>query len=313
MKTSVLFSLIFCIQAFAYAQNEETVSIDYDNATLYGTLLQATGENSIAVLIIPGSGPTDRDGNSPLFQGNNNSLKYLAEYMAELGISSLRIDKRGIAESKVDVKEEDLSFEQNINDAAEWVKFLKTEKNFEKVLIAGHSEGSLVGMVAVQRVDADGFISLAGGGFPIDEVITKQLEAQPPMVKDPSMAIIAKLKAGETVGEVPQFLFSLFRPSVQPYLITLFKYDPAMEIAKLDVPVLIVQGGMDVQVDDPNGEVLKQALPIADYLYAPNMNHVLKTVKEKDMAKQMPVYGDPTFPLDADLKTGLKAFLEKMK
>lgn len=313
MKTCLLFSLIFCMHAFAFAQNEEAVSIKYDSATLHGTLLNAAGGSSIAILIIPGSGPTDRDGNSPAFQGKNNSLKYLAEFIAEEGISSLRIDKRGIAQSQTGAKEEDMSFEDYINDAAEWVKFLKTEKKFEKVWIAGHSEGSLVGMVAVQRCDADGFISLAGGGFPLDEVIAKQLEAQPPMVLEPSLAIMAKLKAGEIEEEVPQFLFSLFRPSVQPYLITLFKYDPAVEIAKLDMPVLIVQGGMDVQVDDPNGEVLKNALPSADYLYAPKMNHVLKTVEEKVLAKQLPVYGDPTLPLDDDLKAGLKAFFGKIK
>ncbi len=276
MKISLLVGFIFFTQVFAFAQNEEAVSIEYDSATLHGTLLNAAGGSSIAILIIPGSGPTDRDGNSPAFQGKNNSLKYLAEFMGEEGISSLRIDKRGIAQSQTGAKEEDMSFEDYINDAAEWVKFLKTEKNFEKVLIAGHSEGSLVGMIAVQRCEADGFISLAGGGFPLDEVIAKQLEAQPPMVLEPSLAIMAKLKAGEMEEEVPQFLFSLFRPSVQPYLITLFKYDPAVEIAKLDMPVLIVQGGMDVQVDDPNGEVLKNALPSADYLYAPKMNHVLR-------------------------------------
>ncbi|MGE0930677.1 alpha/beta hydrolase [Peijinzhouia sedimentorum] len=313
MKISLLVGFIFFTQVFAFAQNEEAVSIEYDSATLHGTLLNAAGGSSIAILIIPGSGPTDRDGNSPLFQGKNNSLKYLAEFMGEEGISSLRIDKRGIAQSQTGAKEEDMSFEDYINDAAEWVKFLKTEKNFEKVLIAGHSEGSLVGMIAVQRCEADGFISLAGGGFPLDEVIAKQLEAQPPMVLEPSLAIMAKLKAGEMEEEVPQFLFSLFRPSVQPYLITLFKYDPAVEIAKLDMPVLIVQGGMDVQVDDPNGEVLKNALPSADYLYAPKMNHVLKTVEEKVLAKQLPVYGDPTLPLDDDLKAGLKAFFGKIK
>ncbi|MFC2187894.1 alpha/beta hydrolase [Fulvivirgaceae bacterium LMO-SS25] len=313
MKISLLVGFIFFTQVFAFAQNEEAISIEYDSATLHGTLLNAAGGSSIAILIIPGSGPTDRDGNSPLFQGKNNSLKYLAEFMGEEGISSLRIDKRGIAQSQTGAKEEDMSFEDYINDAAEWVKFLKTEKNFEKVLIAGHSEGSLVGMIAVQRCEADGFISLAGGGFPLDEVIAKQLEAQPPMVLEPSLAIMAKLKAGEMEEEVPQFLFSLFRPSVQPYLITLFKYDPAVEIAKLDMPVLIVQGGMDVQVDDPNGEVLKNALPSADYLYAPKMNHVLKTVEEKVLAKQLPVYGDPALPLDDDLKAGLKAFFGKIK
>jgi len=313
MKISLIIGFILGLQFLAFAQNEEAVGIQFDNATLHGTLLKAAGGNSIAILIIPGSGPTDRDGNSAAFQGKNNSLKYLAEFLGSEEVSSLRIDKRGIAESRTEAAEEEMTFEHYINDAAEWVKFLKTEKGFEKVLIAGHSEGSLVGMVAVQRCDADGFISLAGSGFPIDEVIAKQLEAQPPMVTEPSKEIMAKLKAGETVEEVPQFLFNLFRPSVQPYLISWFKYDPAIEIAKLTMPVLIVQGGMDVQVDDPNGDALKEALPSADYLYAPSMNHVLKTVAEKDLAKQLPVYGDASLPLDDDLKVGLRMFLEKVK
>jgi uncharacterized protein len=96
-------------------------------------------------------------------------------------------------------------------------------------------------------------------------------------------------------------------------LISLFKYDPAVEIAKLEMPVLIVQGGMDVQVDDQNGEVLKNAMPSAEYLYAPNMNHVLKAVQDKDINKQMAVYGDPELPLDEDLKVGLKVFFERIK
>ncbi|MDO7486185.1 alpha/beta hydrolase [Peribacillus frigoritolerans] len=174
------------------------------------------------MIIIAGSGPTDKDGNTIGNPGKNNSLKMLAESLAEKGIASIRYDKRGIGENmQLTGKEEDLRFEQYIDDAAAWVKFAKKDGRFSKVGIIGHSEGSLIGMAAAKKTETDIFISLAGAGEPIDQVLIKQLEEQlTPSLLTETKDILAKLKQGKQVETVSADLQSVFRPSVQPYMIS---------------------------------------------------------------------------------------------
>ena len=103
----------------------EEVAIHEAGGRLHGTLLlPAAGGMAPVVLIVPGSGPTDRDGNQP--QLRNDSLKQLAEGLAKRGIASLRIDKRGIAASRAAAKQEsDLRFDDYVADAAAWLDLLK--------------------------------------------------------------------------------------------------------------------------------------------------------------------------------------------
>src|SRR6266852_2743028 len=140
-------------------------------------------------LIISGSGPTDRDGNLPIFKGPNNSLKLLAEGLAAHGIASVRYDKRGIGETgkammlaaekaKVMLREEDLSFETYIDDAVAWCKKLGADRSFSSLTVLGHSEGSLIGMVAAQRMGAHAYVSIAGSGRPSQELILEQVKPQ---------------------------------------------------------------------------------------------------------------------------------------
>ena len=145
--------------------------------TLHGTLLAPESKKPVpVVLIISGSGPTDRDGNSAILPGKNDSLKMLAEGLAAKGIASLRYDKRGIGESAgAMTAEKDLRFETYIDDAAAWAAKLKKDPRFSRVVIAGHSEGSLIGMVAAQKGAAAAYVSIAGLARPADAVDRKSV------------------------------------------------------------------------------------------------------------------------------------------
>ncbi|MBP0903564.1 alpha/beta hydrolase [Mariniflexile gromovii] len=310
-KKTILILIIFLFSKESISQSvEEPVVLNTKTGDIYGTLLIAdTTQVTPIVLIIAGSGPTDRNGNNPMMA--NNSLKMLAEGLAEHGIASLRFDKRGIAESKnAGEKETDLRFENYIDDVKAWCYLIEKDKRFSNLIILGHSEGSLIGMIAAQENNANKFISLAGAGFPASDILRKQLKEQPGLVLPLSLPIIEKLEKGETVSNPPQMLNALFRPSVQPYLISWFKYNPQIEIAKLEIPVLIVQGTTDIQVSIEDAEKLHEANKMAKKVIIENMNHILKA-SEADRTKNIQTYSHPTLPLKAELIPTLVNFINQ--
>ena len=234
-------------------------NLNTSNGVLSGTFLVPDLPTPMpVVLIIAGSGPTDRDGNSTMLSGKNNAYRLLAEALAARGIASLRYDKRGVGKSaKVGQKEADLRFEDYVNDAANIADILRGDARFSTVTIAGHSEGSLIGMIATRVSEADAFVSIAGVAQGAAGIIRAQLQPQLgniPALWDASQSVLASLEAGQTIAPPPALagvpaLASLFRPSVQPYLISWFKYVPSAEIAKLTVP-----GTADPRYDGPAGD-----------------------------------------------------------
>lgn len=288
--------------------NETAITLETATGQIKGTLLLPTSAKKMpVVLIIAGSGPTDRNGNNAMMP--NNSLKMLAEGLLEKGIASVRFDKRGIGESaSAVVQESDLRFETYIKDVEDWINLLKTDKRFSEIIILGHSEGSLIGMVAAQKKDVSKFISIAGIGVPAAEILREQLKAQPPMVLEQCLPIIEKLEKGETVANVPQMLYSLFRPSVQPYMISWFKYNPQIEITKLNKPILIIQGTTDIQVSVLDAERLASAAKNSQKQIIEGMNHILKTAP-LDRQQNAQTYTNPTLPLNAGLIEAIVNFL----
>lgn len=303
----------------------EAITLETPTGTLFGTLALPQSQSSIPiVLIIAGSGPTDRDGNSPMLKGPNNSLKLLAEGLASQGIASVRYDKRGIGETgkamqlaaertKTPLREEDLSFETYIDDAVRWGKKLSSDRRFSSLIVIGHSEGSLIGMVTAQRINADGFVSIAGAGRPLQEIILDQVKSQltPELLKT-TEHILDQLAAGKTVASVPTELHMVFRPSAQPFLISWIRYDPSKEISKLRMPVLIVQGTTDLQVRLSDAKRLADANPAAKSQLIEGMNHVLKTVPN-DRDKQVSSYSDPTLPVTPDLLNAISRFVNNKR
>lgn len=311
----VLVSVLSLVSSNIYSQSvtkqiESEILLKTPTGDISGTLTLPTNKKKQAVvLIISGSGPTDRDGNNKFAQ--NNSIKYLAETLAKNKIASVRFDKRGIGKSQGAAKEEkDLRFEDYVNDVEAWVKMLDEDSRFGKISIVGHSEGSLIGMIAAANSKTAAFVSLAGAGRPANEVLKEQLATIPESMQAGAFEVIDSLKQGFEVNSYDKRLFSLFRPSVQPYLISWMKYDPSVEIAKLKIPVMIVQGGKDLQVDKKDAEMLFQAKPDAKYLFIDNMNHVLKSISG-DKAENLESYKDPKIELDQKLAKELSKFIKK--
>jgi alpha-beta hydrolase superfamily lysophospholipase len=277
-------------------------SVQTPTGELYGTLTVPILKGTFPVaLIIAGSGPTDRNGNNA--QMKNNSLLLLAHELAAQGIASIRYDKRGIGASKdALISEENLRFENYAEDAKAWAAQLKADSRFRKLIIIGHSEGSLLGMLACEQADA--FVSLAGAGRPIDVILKEQLAAQLSGQKKLLRAAnegLSKLKEGKLVEDAPAELFGLFRPAVQPYMMSWMKYDPAVEISKLKIPVIIIQGTTDLQVKEEDARLLFMSYPLNSRLIIiEGMNHILK-LSPSDREKNIETYSNPELPLAPEL------------
>jgi len=307
MKKILLLSLFISLVSFG---QEEEITLETKTGDIKGSLLiPSVLEKTAVVLIIAGSGPTDRNGNNPMM--TNNSLKMLAKELQKNGIASVRYDKRGIGESKNSgLQESDLRFEHYVKDVEQWIKLLKENVRFSDVIVLGHSEGSLIGMIASQKNEVKKFISVAGVGISAGDILRQQLKVQPQFVLNQSLPIIEKLENGEIEENVPQMLYSLFRPSVQPYMISWFKYDPQKEIAKLDKPILIIQGTTDIQVSVSDADKLALANNKSQKQIIEGMNHILKEAKA-DRQKNIQTYSIPDLPLKKELIEVIVNFIEQ--
>jgi len=287
---------------------EDTVWLSTPSGKISGSLLYPATQKKIPViLIIAGSGPTDRNGNNPSMK--NNHLKFLAEALCDYQIASLRYDKRGIgASSQAGKVERDLRFEDYVQDASGWIRMLQQDKRFNKVIVVGHSEGSLIGMLACQQTPPSAFISIAGPAASADQLIKTQLKGQPLEIKNKIYPVIDSLIAGKTVADVDPIFNALIRPSVQPYLISWFKYSPRAEIGKLNIPILIVQGTNDMQVDPQNAFELLYSSKNVDLEIIEGMNHILKKT-EPDRQKNLASYNNPELPVMNELVVAMVTFI----
>jgi len=305
----VFLFLFFLVGSGSFAQSENRLGYFELDQTLQTSTGELSGTLTVPILkgtfpvalIIAGSGPTDRNGNNA--QMKNNSLLLLAHELAAQGIASLRYDKRGIGKSaSAMISEEQLSFENYVEDANAWASELKVDPRFNRLIIVGHSEGSLIGMLASEKANV--FVSLAGAGRSIDVILKEQLAEQLSGKKKLLRAAnegLSKLKEGKLVEDAPVELFGLFRPSIQPYMMSWMKYDPAVEICNLKIPIVIVQGTTDLQVKEEDAVILFKAHPLNSRLIIiENMNHVLK-IAPLDRAKNIETYSNPELPLAEEL------------
>lgn len=303
--------LMLSMQSRVYAALEESVvQLQTANGVLDGTLLVPEAKRGMpVVLLVAGSGPTDMNGNQPGL--HHNALLQLSGALAQYGIASLRYDKRGVRQSmSAAPREEDLRFEQYAADVRDWVKWLARDKRFGKVTVIGHSEGSLLGMLAARQAKVANFVSIAGPGRSADQLLQMQLATQPAEIQSMALPVIEKLKQGKTVDPVNPALQSLFRPSVQPYLISWFKYDPAKEIAKLKMPILVVQGTADIQVDAEDAWLLGAANQRATVISIDGMNHIFKK-SVPDRAQNWNTYTQPELPIMPELAAVLARFISQ--
>ncbi len=316
MSRLVALFLLLCAslaQAAAPTVLQRPIDLDTGQGVLHGSLLlpqQATPPP--VVLIIAGSGPTDRDGNNPA-SGRVDNLKRLALVLANEHIASVRYDKRGVAASQPATPDErDLSVQRYVDDVVAWSRKLKADPRFGPLILIGHSEGALIASLAAERAGASAVITLAGMGRPLADVLREQLaQRMSPALLAGGSALLDRLQAGQTSLDVPAPLRQVFRPSVQPYLITLLQQDPAQAFARLPMPALIVQGRNDVQVDVADAERLKAAKPDAQLVLIDGMNHMLR-ISPKDMHQQRDSYLNPELPLARELGERVVSFIHQL-
>ncbi len=288
-----------------------SVVLPSEPAPLHGTLLTPEGPTRAVAVILPGSGPTDRDGNNP-FGVASATYRLLAEGLAERGVATVRIDKRGVGQSaSAIVAEQDLTFQTYVDDARHWAAEAARLTGRPCVWLIGHSEGSQIALAAVEGGNdaVCGLVLLAGAGRPAGVVLREQFEAGlPEALKAPALATLAELEAGRTVAEPPPALAAVFRPSVQPYLISWLLLDPAAQIARYDGPVLIARGTTDIQIAAADADALAAAQPSARRVTWEGVNHVLK-VAPPDRAGNAATYADPTLPLAPGVVEDVAGFI----
>jgi len=310
MKKSFYLLCMLVVQ-LSFAQVETAIENEVSiNKFIDGTLTSPSNtETPNLVILIQGSGPTDRNGNG--FMMKNDGSKLIAKELAENGIASYRFDKRIFKMDKFRIREENLSFEDFVTDVNSILDFFNSQNKYDKIIVAGHSEGSLIGMLASVN-KADAFISLAGAGRSIDLIIIDQLAKQSPELSENAEKAFKELKERGKTSNYSPLLQSIFRPSVQPFLKSWIKYNPAEEIAKLEIPTLIINGSFDIQVDTTEATLLAEANPNAELVILEKMNHVFRKIEGDDL-ENTKAYNEPNRPLHPELISTLVNFIKSVK
>lgn len=304
----ILVGIFHPVLAQVSAVNEQNINVDqYTEGTL---TLPADTTNLPLVIFIQGSGPTNRDGNQPMMK--NDGIKKISHGLAQNGIASFRFDKRIFKMQKLGLREQDLRFEHFSEDVKNVIEHFRQEENFSKFILAGHSEGSLIGILAAGEADIDAFISLAGAGKPIDKIIVEQIAKQSASLSENAREAFEIIRANGSTANYSPYLESVFRPSVQPYMASWMKYEPAEELAKLEIPVLIVNGDFDLQVDVEDAKLLKEAKPDAQLVILDKMNHIFRKI-EGESLENTKAYNEPARPLHPELLPALVNFIHGLE
>lgn len=305
----LLLVALFLVGSDSHAR--EPQSLDVSKSGLAGTFL-TPGEDGThkGVLIIAGSGPTDRNGNSKLGV-TAGSLKLLAQAFAAANIASLRYDKRGVGGSKAAaVPESKLRLSTFVNDARIWNAWLRKQPAVSCVFLLGHSEGGLIATLVAKTSTPAGLLLVASPGRSFGALLADQLgrAPMPAARRTDALTIIKRLENGQETKNIDPALHSLFRPSVQPYMRSIINIDPAAELEMLSVPTLVVSGGNDLQVGEADFKDLAKARTNISTLRIPTMNHVLKDVTG-DRAANLASYKNPDLPLSSELATVITRFV----
>ena len=309
------FAIIGGLVAFARNINDgdiDPVISDVAAGELHGTMVNTRNSDPV-VLIVPGSGPTDRDGNNPMGM-RTDAYKLLAEGLIEERIASVRVDKRGMFGSEAAGDRNITSPQAYVDDIHAWIDAIKTARESDEcVFLLGHSEGALmVSLAAAGRKDVCGVILVAGMGRKMGDVIREQLTSNPANapVLDQAHHALAELEAGRHVdvtGMHPALL-PLFQPKVQDYLIAMLAIDPVEAVRASGTKTLIVQGDRDLQVTLADARMLNAA-PKTRLDVISGMNHVLKAAPE-DRAGNLATYADPSLPLADKLIRRIRRFVK---
>lgn len=313
-----IIAMVFAICSVVAQEREVTITCDWGDIS--ATLNTPTGGSDTAVLIVAGSGPTDRNGNSG--QGlNSYAYKMLSDDLVKGGVAVLRYDKRAIGRSTLNdpTTIPNLVFDDFVDDAVRCIDYLRGE-GFKKVVVAGHSEGGEIALHLALRegVEVDSLVLLCCPGYPMDQILSAQLSAQlvPQYIglMVTATTIMKRIKAGESVPveSIPQELLSLFHPSVQPFLCSSMAFDPAELMSRVEQPALIISGGRDIQVTKDNAERLMAVAKCGEHIHFEQMTHILKSADTSDRIQQlMGVYTNANLALTEGLSEAIVEFVKR--
>lgn len=301
----MVFSLLFWMPILG--QNFTTTELVV-NQHIEGTLYTPIeNETSPLVIFIAGSGPTDRDGNQSFMK--NDMLKKMATFLSNNGIATFRYDKRIVKQIRTKTIDKNISFDDFILDARSVINFFKSK--FETIIVAGHSQGSLVGLLALNQ-SVDAFVSLAGAGKPIDRILEEQISKSAPMFLEDSKRVLATLKAGETTKDYPLPLGSIFNLELQPFMANWMQYNPVEVIKKQEIPTLIINGDKDLQVGIEEAKLLYEAAQNGQLLIVENMNHILVNIEGDDL-ENMKSYNIATLEIAQEVSDRMLDFVKGLK
>ena len=305
----IIFIIILSLSCYIFSQDstliEEHISI---SKFIDGTLLTPNNGSKVSALaiLIAGSGPTDRDGNQNFLK--NDALKKLAEGLSLKGIATFRYDKRIVKQILSGNIDKSIMFDDFVSDAKDVINYFKDENKYGKIYVIGHSQGSLVGMLATKDI-ADGFISLAGAGQNIGDVIVEQITNMAPQLGEEAQKVVDKLKKGESTTEYPAALASVFNSDIQDFMINWMQYEPTQIIKELKIPTLIINGTKDLQVSVNEARLLKEANENAELTIIENMNHVLFEIQGDDLENSKS-YNESFRPISSKLIESISNFIK---
>ncbi|MEP9359399.1 alpha/beta fold hydrolase [Sphingomonas sp. KR3-1] len=280
---------------------------------LAGTLLDPDPRAPL-VLIVPGSGPTDRDGNNR-FGVAGGPYRQLAEGLARHGVATLRIDKRGMFDSRSAVADGNrVTIADYAADVRTWIDAARKRTGRACVWLLGHSEGGLVVLAGAQQpAGVCGVVLVSAAGRPLAVIMREQVRANPanaPLL-DPLLSLIATLESGKhaDTASMPAPLPLLFPDSVQDFMIDQFRYDPPRLAASLTVPLLVTQGDRDVQINPGDARALAGARPGATLVVVPGMTHVLRIAAADGRQASIATYSDASLPVAPALVDAIAGFV----
>ena len=304
MKFKAIY-ITLIISSFCFGQkiNSEEILIKNNTIELPGTLTYIK-ENTPLIIWIHGSGNVDRNGN----QGTIIKANYIKQFRDSInkeGIAFFSYDKRSANQKNIKNLKGTL-FEDFVKDAKKVITYFKDNNRFSEIILIGHSQGSLVAMLASKK--SNKYISIAGPSESIDKTIIKQVTKQSAEFGKITEAHFKELFETGTIEQVNPLLVTVFAKQNLDFIANYSKYNPIDEIKKLTIPTLIVNGTKDLQVKAEDAKALHKALPRSKLVLIENMNHVLKDI-EKD-SDNMNSYYTADFPLSTKLITTIVAFLK---
>ena len=311
MKTNFLLLVTLCL-SLCVAQEKEfnsaTVKVNkYIEGTLVAPYSDVNAESPLVIFIMD-AGAINRNGNDRM--SKSDTFKQFAYELAKLGVSTYRYDKRLFKMDGLGIQEHEISFDHYIQDAVSIIDYFKKNGNYTKIFVAGHGQGSLIGMIAAKE-KVDGFISIAGNAESIDQVIVEQIAKQAPGLDKSAAAAFKQLKENGRATNYDPALESIFRYNLQGFMRSWLKYDPSDEISKLEIPILIIHGDKDIQVELSQAEKLKESAPNAEYLIVENMNHILKKIEGNSRLENHKSYNEAWRKIMPEVLNAIAGFVNK--